>query len=188
MARPKSDDRRSAILSAAIRVIASEGLGAPTALIAKEADVSNGSLFTYFETKADLLNQLYIEIKTEAAVAAMDGLPLKAGIRKQALHMWSNSLNWATARPEKRRALAHLAVSGDITPASRRAGHQAMAGVASLIEQSRENGPLRKAPLEFVVAIMNALTGATIDFMIRDKANAEKHRTAGFEALWRMIA
>ena len=30
------------------------GLGAPTATIAKEAGVSNGSLFTYFETKADL--------------------------------------------------------------------------------------------------------------------------------------
>jgi AcrR family transcriptional regulator len=39
-------------MSAAIRVIASEGPGAPTATIAKEAGVSNGSLFTYFETKA----------------------------------------------------------------------------------------------------------------------------------------
>jgi hypothetical protein len=56
MARSKSDDRRSAIMSAAIRVIASQGLGAATATIAKEAGVSNGSLFTYFETKADLLN------------------------------------------------------------------------------------------------------------------------------------
>ncbi len=55
MARPKSDDKRSAIVSAAIRVIAGQGLGAATATIAKEAGVSNGSLFTYFETKADLL-------------------------------------------------------------------------------------------------------------------------------------
>jgi AcrR family transcriptional regulator len=64
MARPKSDDKRSAIVSAAIRVIAGEGLGAATATIAKEAGVSNGSLFTYFETKADLLNRLYVELKT----------------------------------------------------------------------------------------------------------------------------
>ena len=34
MARPKSDDRRSAILAAAIRIFASQGLGAPTATIA----------------------------------------------------------------------------------------------------------------------------------------------------------
>ena len=36
---------------ATVRVIASQGLGAPTAMIAKQAGVSNGSLFTYFETK-----------------------------------------------------------------------------------------------------------------------------------------
>ena len=60
MARPRSDEKRSAIMSAAIHVIASQGLGAATATIAKEAGVSNGSLFTYFQTKADLFNQLYI--------------------------------------------------------------------------------------------------------------------------------
>jgi AcrR family transcriptional regulator len=32
----------------------SQGLSAPTASVAKEAGVANGSLFTYFETKTDL--------------------------------------------------------------------------------------------------------------------------------------
>jgi AcrR family transcriptional regulator len=175
-------------MSAAIRVIGSQGLGAPTALIAKEAKVSNGSLFTYFATKADLLNALYTELKTEMAAAALDGLPTRGNVRKQALHSWSRSLHWATSCPDKRRTLAHLAVSDDITPASRQAGHQTMAGVAELIEQSRANGPMRKAPLEFVVAIMNALADTTIDFMIRDRANADKHCIAGFDAFWRTIA
>ena len=75
MARPRSEDKRSAIMAAAIRAIASRGPGAPTATIAKEAGVSNGSLFTYFETKADLLNQLYREIKGDMAAAALDGTP-----------------------------------------------------------------------------------------------------------------
>jgi hypothetical protein len=46
---------RRASAPAAIRVIASQGLSAPTAVIAKEAGISNGPLFTYFKTKADLL-------------------------------------------------------------------------------------------------------------------------------------
>jgi AcrR family transcriptional regulator len=175
-------------MAAAIRVIAAQGLGAPTAMIAKEADVSNGSLFTYFETKADLLNALYVEIKTEMAAAALDGLPVRGDVRKQALHSWLCSLRWAMSCPDKRRTLAHLGVSDDITPASRQVGHRTMAGVARLIERSRENGPMRKVPLEFVVAVMNALADATIDFMIRDRANAEKHAIAGFDAFWRTIA
>jgi AcrR family transcriptional regulator len=43
-------------MTAATRVIAAQGLSAPTAVIAREAGVANGSLFTYFETKADLIN------------------------------------------------------------------------------------------------------------------------------------
>src|SRR4051812_46570140 len=105
MARPRSDEKRSAIMSAAIRVIAAQGLGAPTATIAKEAGVSNGSLFTYFATKADLLNQLYIELKLEMAAAGLDGLPTASDIRTQALHMWSHWLRWAISSPEKRRTL-----------------------------------------------------------------------------------
>ena len=175
-------------MSAAIRVIASQGLGAPTATIAKEAGISNGSLFTYFETKADLLNHLYVELKTEMAVAAIDGLPTESDIRRQMLHMWTHMLRWAASCPEKRRTLAHLIVSDDITPASHQAGSKAMAGIARLLERSRENGPMRNAPLGFIVALMNALADATVDFMIQDPADADKHCTAAFDALWRMVA
>ena len=175
-------------MAAAIRVIASQGLGAATAAIAEEAGVSNGSLFTYFETKADLMNDLYIELKAEMAAAALDRLPTKSDIRKQALHMWSHWVRWATSCPEKRRTLAHLGVSDDITPKSRRTGHQTMAGIAKLLERSRENGPMRNAPLGFVVALMSAMADATIDFIVSDPANANKHSKAAFDALWRMIA
>jgi AcrR family transcriptional regulator len=175
-------------MSAAIRVIASHGLGAATATIAKEAGVSNGSLFTYFDTKADLLNQLYLELKAETAAAALDGLPVESDIRGQVSHMWSQWLRWAASCPEKRRALAHLSVSDDITPESRQAAHQTMAGIAKLLDRSRENGVLRDAPLGFVVALMSAMADTTIDFMIRDPANADTHAVAAIKALWRMVA
>ena len=65
-------------MAAATRIIVTQGLSAPTATIAKEAGVANGSLFTYFETKADLFNQLYLELKAEMASAALEGLPARA--------------------------------------------------------------------------------------------------------------
>src|SRR6202789_677444 len=115
MARPKSDDKRDAIMAAAIRVIAAQGLSAPTAVIAREAGISNGSLFTYFETKADLFNQLYLELKSGMAAATLEGIPTD-DIRKQTFHVWSNWMDWATSNPEKRRALAQLNVSDEIVP------------------------------------------------------------------------
>jgi AcrR family transcriptional regulator len=187
MARPRSDDKRNAIMAAAIRIIASQGLGAATATIAKEAGVSNGSLFTYFETKTDLMNRLYIELKAEMAAAALDGLPTESDIREQMLYMWSHWLRWATSCPEKRRTLAHLEVSDDITLQSHQAASQKMAGIARLLERIRETGPMRDAPLGFIVSLMSAVADTTIDFIIRDPANADKHGMAAFDALWRMV-
>src|ERR1700735_2005015 len=156
MARPRSEDKQNAILEAATRVIGTHGLSAPTAMIVKEAGVSNRSLFTYFETKADLLNRLYVELKTEMAAVGLDGLPTRRGIRKQAQYMWSHLVDWGASFPEKRRTLAQLIVSDDIAPESREAGHRALVGVASLLERTRERGPMRDAPLALVVALFNA--------------------------------
>lgn len=188
MARPKSNDKRKAIMDAAIRVIVTQGLSAPTATIAKVAGISNGSLFTYFETKADLFNQLYLEVKTEMGAAALAGFPATAEIRKQAFHVWVNWMRWATSNPEKRRAVAQLAVSDQITPETRAALQKNIASLVELMERMRRGGPLRKAPMSFVGALMNALAETTMDFMINDPANAKKHCVAGFEVFWRAVA
>jgi AcrR family transcriptional regulator len=188
MPRPKDEDKRNAIMEAAIRVIAAQGLGAPTMRIAEEAGVANGSLFTYFETKADLFNQLYLELKAGMASAALEGLPPGADLRKRMFHAWSNWMEWAVSNPERRRALAQLGVSDEITPVTRAAGQKCMTGIAALMQQMRAIGPMHNTPMPFVAAIMNALAEATMDFMIQDRANAKKHCKAGFDVLWRAIA
>jgi AcrR family transcriptional regulator len=187
MPRPKSDEKRSAILKAATRFIVTQGLSAPTAGIAKEAGVANGSLFTYFETKTDLFNQLYLELKTEMATAAMKNPRPSAELREQYFQVWQNWTQWAVSNPEKRRALAQLGVSDELTPETRMAAHKAMSAVASLLKQVLADGPLSKAPMSFVVALMNATADATIDLMSQDSTHAKKHCKMGFDALWRML-
>lgn len=188
MSRPRSEDRRNAILSAATRVIASQGLGAATAAIAKEAGVSNGSLFVYFDTKAALLNELYVALKTEMGTAATAGLPTQSEPREQVLHMWTQWLRWATSTPEKRRALAHLEVSDEITAESHRTVSSAFGGIADLLERSRANGPMQDVPLSFVLTLTSAIADATIDAILREPAEAEARSSAAFEAIWRVLA
>jgi AcrR family transcriptional regulator len=186
MPRPRSDEKRSAILEAAIRIIVKQGLSAPTMVIAKEAGVANGSLFTYFETKADLFNQLFLELKMELATGSMN-LPQDAEVREQFLHLWKKWMNWAVSNPEKRRALAQLSVSDEITPASRLAGHKMMAHVADLLDRSRAHGSMQKVSMGFLVALMNSVAEATMDYMTQDPANAKKYSKEGFDAFWRML-
>jgi AcrR family transcriptional regulator len=170
-----------------MRVIVSQGLSAPTAVIAKEAGVANGTLFTYFATKADLLNELYLDLKSGMASAALKGFSPDGESRKQYLHVWSNWMGWAVSPPKKRRALAMLGVSDEITGKSRAAGHKTMAPMRELLERIHANGPMRDAPMGLFMAMMNSVAEATMDYMVQDKAHAAKHCRVGFEAVWRMI-
>lgn len=65
MARPKSEDKKLALLDAAAVAIAQTGIAASTAVIARNAGVAEGTLFRYFATKDDLLNALYLHLKSD---------------------------------------------------------------------------------------------------------------------------
>jgi AcrR family transcriptional regulator len=187
MARPLSDEKRSALMRAATRVIVTQGMGAQTAVIAREAGVASGSLFTYFETKKVLFNELYLELKAEMASAALKNLPRNASLRKQLFSVWSNWMHWVISDPDKRRALAQLGVSDEITPETRALSHKPTAGIAALLERCRTAGPMREASMSFVLSVMNSLAETTMDFMLQDPKNREKHCQVGFDALWRVL-
>jgi len=188
MPRPRSDDKRSAILAAATRIILTQGLSAPTAGIAKAAGIANGSLFTYFPTKSDLFNALYLELKLEMASNALKNVRESDDLQKQVFQIWQNWTDWALMSSEKRRALAQLGVSDVITPATRAAASKGMASTAELMKQVCATGPMRKISIAFVFTLMNSVAESTIDFMTQDPANAKKHCREGFDALWRMVA
>lgn len=63
MARPKSEDKKKALLEAATTAIAQSGIAASTAVIARNAGVAEGTLFRYFATKDELINELYLHLK-----------------------------------------------------------------------------------------------------------------------------
>ena len=121
------------------------------------------------------------------SAVALEGLPADDELKTQIFHMWSSWLVWAVASPEKRRALAQLGVSDEITPESQHIAHRAMTGVAGLLEKARARGPMSEAPLTLVVGLMNAMAETTVDFMIRNPAKADEHSNLAFEAVWRML-
>lgn len=188
MARPKSEDKRNAILAAAAQVIAEQGLGAPTARIAKVAGVAEGTLFTYFESKDVLLNELYLDIKSALREVMMVAYPKSASIEKRSRYVWQQYVDWGVAFPDKRRAVAQLSVSDRLSEHTRAIGQQAFADIHEMMETSIASGALRDQPPAFVAAIMGSLAETTIEFIERDPAQAERYRDAGFEAFWHAVA
>jgi AcrR family transcriptional regulator len=184
MARSKSDDKRDAILAAATSVFAEGGLSAPTSAISKAAGIAEGTLFTYFPTKDDLLNALYRHIKLELAEVLMSGFARKKDVRAKLQHIWDAFVNWGLAHPERRKVLAQLQVSDKLTHETKAVGAAPFAEVEAMGREAIAQGAIRDLPLEFLIAMMEALTQATIELIAANPSKAAKYRTFGFEALW----
>ena len=188
MARPRSEDKRNALLAAATQVFADDGINAPTARIAKAAGVAEGTLFTYFSNKDELLNQLYLDLKGELRGAMLSGYPRAADVKQRARHVWLAYIDWGVANPEKRKVIAQLAVSDRITAGSKAVSAGAFIEFNAMVQESMANGVLRDHPSAFVGAILVALAETTMDFIGKEPSAAEQYRSAGFEAFWRAIA
>jgi AcrR family transcriptional regulator len=188
MARPRSEDKRKAILAAATNVVAKLGVSAATAKISKAAGVAEGTLFTYFDDKDALLNELFLELKRELRDAKVGGAPASGALVDRARHMWDRYVNWGVAHPTKRRALHQLAVSDHVTPASKQIAKAMFAEVDATLQEGLAGGPLRDQPPALAGAILMALAETTIDFMAREPKRADNLKRAGFEAFWNAIS
>jgi AcrR family transcriptional regulator len=186
MARPKSEDKRNAILEAATRLFAERGLAAaPTSEISRLADVAEGTLFTYFKTKDDLINSLYREIKLELADAMMSDFPRKKNVRAKLQHVWDRYVNWGIANPRQRKVLGQLLVSEVLTKESREAGTAPFVEFQTMIRDAIEQRVFRgDLPVELISKSLGALVEATIDLTVSNPSKAAKYRESGFQMFW----
>jgi AcrR family transcriptional regulator len=185
VARPKSEDKRNAILNAATRLFAERGLATPTSEISKRAGVAEGTLFTYFETKDELINQLYRGIKLELADAMMSDFPRKKSLRTRMQHVWDRYVNWGVAHPEQRKVLAQLLVSETLSKESREAGSAPFAEIQAMTGDAIRRRVLRDdLPVELMSKWLGALAEATMDLMAQYPSKAKKYRGSGFQMYW----
>ena len=186
MARPKSADKRNAILDAATRLFAERGLtAAPTSEISKLAGVAEGTLFTYFQTKDELMNALYREIKLELADAMMSGFPRKQRVCTRLRHVWDGYVNWGIANPKQRKVLAQLTVSEVLTKESRDAGSAPFVEFQTMIRDAIEQRLFRNdLPVELISKSLAALVEATIDLTVSNRSKAKQYRDSGFQMFW----
>jgi AcrR family transcriptional regulator len=187
MARPRSEDKRNAILDAATEVVARLGVSAPTARIAKDAGVAEGTLFTYFANKDELLNQLYLALKLDLRDAMVRGYPSGKSLIDRCRHVWNCYVGWSSTNPQKRKAMGQLAVSDRITELNKKLGTEAFGEINQMMRESLAGGVLKDQPPGFASAIMTAIADTTMEFIAREPGKARQYTKAGFEAFWKAV-
>lgn len=183
MSRPKSEDKRRAILDAALRVFADRGIAnSPTSAISMEAGVAEGTLFTYFKTKDELMVELYRELRMEFSRHLTD-FPHGESARSRLRYIWDQYLKLGAAHPEQLKVLSQLRSSGKLfkeneTPAP------AFAEVMKATHDAVQGNELEDGPPEYLVLMMRAQAEMTIEYILAHPENAEMCRELGFKMVW----
>jgi AcrR family transcriptional regulator len=184
MSRPKSEDKRRAILEAAVRLFSEKGIAdAPTSAISRAAGVAEGTLFTYFKTKNDLMNELYFELRREFSESMTD-FPHKGDARTRLRYVWDKYLDLGKVQPERLRVQAQLRASGRLFKENEKPAFVFFAVLNATHEAVRIN-ELRDAPPEYLVLAMRAHAEATIEFINVHPEHEATCREKGFRMLWK---
>jgi AcrR family transcriptional regulator len=186
MARIKSPEKRQALLQSAVREIAETGLGASTARIAKGAGLAEGTMFTYFSSKDDLLNELYLELKTEAYRRIHAGFPRTSRLRDRARHIWTEYLRWAMEKPKERKVSVLLNLSTVVTATTRERLNAEHGIVAGTMDEVGKRGAFKLLPQGFASSAMMAMQEAVMEMAAKKPGQKTLLIEQAFDAFWRM--
>ncbi|MEQ6279676.1 TetR/AcrR family transcriptional regulator [Kluyvera sp. 142053] len=188
MARPKSEDKKQALLEAATSAIAQSGIAASTAMIARSAGVAEGTLFRYFATKDDLLNALYLHLKSDLCQAMLAGLVENVSPKEFTHNIWNSYIDWGVRNPAGHHAIRRMAVSEKITAETIEQVRAMFPELQKLCQRSVRAVFMSDDFRAFGDALFLSLAEATIEFASREPLRADKLKALGFEAMWLALA
>jgi AcrR family transcriptional regulator len=191
MARARSVEKQQAILQSAVREIAIAGLGASTARIAKGAGLAEGTIFTYFASKDELLNELYIALKTDVYQRIHQHFPHHAALYERARHIWIEYLRWALEKPQEQTVSVLLSLSPMISAVTRERLGDVRSAVTETMEELGKCGAFENLPPGFAASAMSAMQASVLELAGKrpgysKKRYSQKLIEPAFAAFWRM--
>lgn len=169
MARPKSEDKKQALLDAATAAFAQSGIAASTALIARKAGVAEGTLFRYFATKDDLLNALYLHLKQDLCQTMLANLDRTITLPKEhTRNIWNSYVDWGIRNPVAHAAIRQIGVSEKLSAETEMAVKEMFPELHELCRRSVRPVFMSDEFKTFGDALFLSLAESTMEFATRD--------------------
>lgn len=183
-------DKRQRILEAALKVFASRGVnGTPVPPIAREAGISVGSLYRYFESKEALVNTLFRETKQLLAEQLLENLPIQPPSRALFHEIWNRLCTFARHQPDAFRFLEMQDHHSYLDEISLESEYQLLLPLRQFIELGQQSGVLgthmrpEVAMALFWGAIVGLFKAERLGYLTLSDNDLEQ----AFTACWRSI-
>jgi len=157
-------------MRAALELIAEQGFhGAPMAMIADRAGVGAGTIYRYFESKDELINELYRELEGKLLAYLREGYSAADPIRERFLHVCSALLRYFISNPLYFRYMEQY-MNSPFGIALRRDRLTGQKDEDDLFRHLLEEGSSRKDLKGLPFFILLALTLGPLILLMRDNA------------------
>ena len=179
--------KREKILDSALQMFVENGFeGSPTSKIAKNAEVATGTLFHYFKTKEELINVLYLEIKSQLISnmkIRIDELPT---IRQKLEAMWENAVKWGMRNPAGTKFFAMFGTSPHITKLTREQGFQGFGFAVQIMQKGQEQDILKDVPIIMLMEMVGNMIHSSTNYFLNNPEQFENAEFRGkiFLLLW----
>jgi AcrR family transcriptional regulator len=185
----KSIDKRNALVKATIELVNNSGFHAtPMSKIAKMANVSPATIYLYFENKQDLINQVYIEVKTAFTGFTFKAYDPKLPVEKSFEMVWNAIANFKLKEVEEALFLAQCDSTPMVDEVSRQEGLKHLQPLLDLWERGQQEGIIK----QISPYLLYAYTVAPLSFLMTMQQRGdfhlnETHLNDAFQAAWNSI-
>lgn len=140
----KSIDKRTALLKATLSLVNNGGIQeASMAKVAKMAAVSPATIYLFFESKQDLVSQLYLTVKSTFAEAAFNEYDTTAAVKNSFEKIWFNMANFKLTHQEEASFLSQCDNTPMIDEKTREEGLQFLTPLFDLWSEGKKNGIIK---------------------------------------------
>ena len=182
-------DKKAAALQAALELIAEQGFhGAPMSQIAERAGIGVGTIYRYFANKDDLINALYIEIKTRITRYVLEDYSEELPVREGFLRLFGGIVRYCAEHPAELSFAEQYENSPLITTATREEGARLAGPLNNLFRRAASQGILKELPPEMCAALIYGAVISLVKLYLSGKVQMDDAGLdAGLKAIWDMI-
>lgn len=181
--------KREQIVNAALKLFCENGFQqTSTANISKEAGVATGTLFLYFKSKDELINELYKECKQQMAEKLFKDLPVNEGTHAVLKQIWGRAIEWGLTDKRAFQFTHMCKASPIITEATKEELASSHGFAMNLLSDAMKKGELTKMDEGMFFSLFDGLYNSTINYLIQTNLkNKKKIIDQSFEIFWKGI-
>jgi AcrR family transcriptional regulator len=185
------NDKRTQLIEASIDLFAKEGFwNTPTSRIAKHAGVGTGTLFTYFESKAVLIDAVYAQLKQEFMSYVIADYPEDGSVKTRFEHIWFRYVNWGIRNTVRHDLLIQLRLSDLVSKEAYHEQAEQVSAMVELVNQAVEEGLFIDISMMYLAEIFQAQLDAAVRYATSNELTdmeLTRHIALGFEVFWNGI-